>query len=193
MRTKEKKRINSTKAQRNVITSKSQSVKKKPVAIKKKPVSVSKRKPAESIKKRVGRSRRPSIKMKSKVKRNKNGHILAGSGSNGGGRPKGSIVLAKLSELQAAITRVELSKSLGKKGKKLRAVEKWIDYQIKKSYTDTSLAIAILARLYPALKSIEQVSFASDAMDDTEAASIRAELQKRCKTVLQNAERKSKS
>jgi hypothetical protein len=116
--------------------------------------------------------------MKAKVKRDKNGHILPGSGSNGGGRPKGSMSTIKINKLERAISEVELEKD--PKTKKSR--EKWLKHQIRKSYEDTTLANAILGRLYPSLKSIEQVSLEQSAMDIEEAEEIRRELQTRCRT-----------
>ena len=177
-----------SKAEKRIISRKREISKRqvKPVIAKKKPVNVHKRKAVNRTKKQVKNRNQPTIAMKSKVYRDKNGHILAGSGSNGGGRPKGSLSGARASELQAAITRVELDKCKNKKKKKT-----WLDHQIEKSYNDTPLAIAILSRLYPALKSIEQVTFASDSMDDQEALGIQEELRKRCKTVVSNTERKS--
>lgn len=123
--------------------------------------------------------------MKKKVKRDKNGRILPGGGSNGGGRPKGTIAGAKIHDLQKAITKVELQKDSETK----RVHGNWLEHQIRKSYKDTTLATSILGRLYPSLKSIEQISLAQTEMDVQEAAEIRKELQERCK---KNSEKKEK-
>ena len=129
----------------------------------------------------------PTEEMKSKVKRDKNGRIIKGGGSNGGGRPKGSSLHnLRVNELTAAITEVELEEiknSKTTKGKKDRRTT-WLKHLIKKSYDDTSLAIALLARMYPALKSIEQVSVAADSMMEDEVEQIRLEMQKRCQTAI---------
>lgn len=158
------------KKQANKSENKSQSAKKKLVGVKD-------RKLVNGSKKRVGTSHKPTNAMKRNVKRDKNGHILPGSGSNGGGRPTGSTSGARVEELKASISRVELEITKGKSKTKTRG--KWLDHQIRKSYEDTSLAIAILSRLYPALKAIEQVSYAADSMEEKEAEEIRKELQAR--------------
>lgn len=150
-----------------------------PAVSKKKPATSPKRKFVNDSKKRVNSSSIPTDVMKSKVRRDSNGHILPGSGSNGGGRPKGSLSGAKASELMQSVSRVHLER---RKPKSKRKMISWLDYQVDKSYDDTSLAIAILARMYPALKSIEQVTLALDSMEAQEAADIRRELRERCKT-----------
>lgn len=173
MKAKEKDRVVSRKKHIKISKRKSQSIKNKPVSIREKPVCVFKRKAVNDNKKQVNNSRKP-------VRRNKNGHILSGSGSNGGGRPKGSLSGARLSEIKQAITRVELER---RKSVKKRKFTKWIDHQIDKSYDDTTLAVAILNKIHPTLKSIEQVLFAVDTMDMQEAEEIRKEIQARCKIV----------
>ena len=175
------------KGKRNkcVINRKKQSkTKNKSQNTKKKPVNAKSKKPVSDSKKRVRSSRKPTAAMKSRVKRDSNGHILPGSGSNGGGRPVGSTSTARVEELKASISRVELERipvetGKGKSRSKTKARGKWLDHQIRKSYEDTSLAIAILSRLYPALKAVEQVSFAADSMEEAEAAAIRKALRER--------------
>ena len=120
-----------------------------------------KKKPVSNKKKQVKNGRES-------VKREKNGRIMAGSGGNGGGRPKGSLSGARLSELRQSISAVEL-----------RLKFNWLEEQIIKSREDTTLAVAILARLYPSLKSIEQITVATDSMEDEEAKQIRNEMLER--------------
>lgn len=139
--------------------------KRKPAKNNTKPVSNKSRKTVNDTKKQVINNSKP-------VRRDSNGHILPGSGSNGGGRPKGSLAGVKASELRQAVSRVHLvRKQKIRKGVE-RKFDSWVEYLINKSYDDTSLAIAILARIYPALKSIEQVNLNVDAMDETERANL---------------------
>lgn len=170
-----KKRITDRKRKTNVIKNKSQSAKKKPVVVRS-------GKPVGGNKKRVGTSRKPTDVMKRNVKRDANGCIIAGSGSNGGGRPTGSTSTARVEELQASISRVELERVPTEKGKgrnKTKARGKWLDHQIRKSYEDTSLAIAILSRLYPSLKAVEQVTLSADMYSPEEMIIIRKEYHER--------------
>lgn len=148
-----------------------------------KAVSVSGSKLDSNSVKRVISSNKSKSVNKRGVQRDKNGHILPGSGSNGGGRPKGSLSNTRASELRQSVRRVEIE--IGKPVKK-RKITSWLDYQVYKSYDDTSLAIAILARVYPVLKSIEQVTIDGGSMDEQEAETIQKEMQERCKTVLTN-------
>ncbi len=128
------------------------------------------KKPVSHKKKQVGNGSKP-------VERDKHGRIKSGSGSNGGGRPKGSLLSIRTEQIRQSVSRVESSL----KGKKAGGNCSWLDYQILKSYEDTTLAVAVLARLYPALKSIEQVTFAADLMEDEEATQIRKEMKERFK------------
>lgn len=137
----------------------------KPVSKLKKPVGSKTRKTTDSIKKQVINNSKP-------VRRDSNGHILPGSGSNGGGRPKGSLSGIKASELIQSVSRVHLERMKKIRKGKERKFASWLDYLVNKSYEDTSLAIAILARIYPALKSIEQVNLDANSLDDIERANL---------------------
>jgi len=193
-----KKRVGSKKKQAKNGKSTSVNSKKKPVSDKKKkPVSDKKSKKALVTSKHG--SKCPTEGMKKKVKRDKNGHVLKGSGSNGGGRPKGTFrpSLNKLNsnEMRQAVLEFEL-KHL-KKSKRIPAKYKnWLEHQIKKSFDDTALAITLLKMMYPTLKSVEQLTLNSDVMSDLEAADIREtrrEMDERCERAIRNAERKIKS
>lgn len=156
----------------------------------------SNKKPVKRYKAPPGTTNIPTEEMKAKVKRRANGTIIKGGGSNGGGRPKGSSLHnLRVNELTREITQVELEmikESRTKKGKEGKRY-KWLQHLIRKSYDDTSLAIALLARMYPALKSIEQVSFAADAMQEDEAEQIRLEMQRRCQTAIDKQKEKEGS
>jgi len=103
------------------------------------------------------------------VKRNKNGQIVAGSGGlKGCGRPKGSFSGVKSKQLEQAIAEVEGKEKFN-----------WLEEVIIRSREDTTLAVAILARRYPVLKSIEQTSFIDDSMSDEKIDEIRKKLSTR--------------
>lgn len=53
---------------------------------------------------------------------------------------------------------------------------------IKRSLTSETMAIALMKKQYPDLKSIEQITLAADSMSETEAADIRKEMRKRFET-----------
>lgn len=198
MSTKEKKRVVSKKKQAKSRKSLSASVKKKPVSDKvRKPANGKKNKEVLAVSKHG--SKCPTEAMKAKVKRDRNGHVLKGSGSNGGGRPKGtfrpSLKKFNLNEIKQAILEFEL-KHLKKSKRTPTKYKKWLEHQIAKSYDDTALAIVLLKMQYATLKSVEQHTFDSDAMDDSEAAEIckiRREMDERCERVIKNVERKIKS
>lgn len=193
MTAKEKKRIVEKRRQAKESRITPKYIKRKPVDIKKKSVNVKSKKCVSDNDVQVNNSKKsdnPSTPtMKSKVMRDKNGRILPGSKGNGGGRPKGSFNGVKANELRAAVTKVELER---RKPVKKRKFDTWLEHQINKSYDDTSLATTIFNKTYPTLKSIEQTTFDGDSVGDQEAESIRKELQERCKTLLQSAERKIK-
>ena len=137
-----------------------------------KAVSASGTKVVSTSVKRVISSNKLKGAEKSTVQRDKNGRILPGSGSNGGGRPKGTLSNARASEIRQAVTKVQLER---RKPVSKRKFNTWLEYQIDKSYTDTSLATTIFNKTYPTLKSIEQVTIDGGAMDEQERENLRAE------------------
>lgn len=158
----------------------------------KKPVSNSNRKPANSSKKQIVISKHGSIcptkAMRAQVKRDKNGRILPGSGSNAGGRPTGAfsgIGVAKFrnNELKQALLEFELEHLKAKSGKGKKNYSNWLKFQIKKSFDDTALAVTIMRMLFPSLKSIEQITNPMDAIDMSEAEAIRREVQDRLQLI----------
>jgi len=129
----------------------------------------------KKTKKRVGDDNKQIKNSNKLVKRDKNGRILPGGpGLVGAGRPKGSLSGIRVGQLQQAILAVEHSQSKVKGNGKT-----WLEHQIIKSYTDTTLAVAILGRLYPSLKAIEQVSFIDDSISEERMLEIRNKLKER--------------
>ena len=162
-KTKKKKRV---KKQLKRVISKSKVTKKKVVSKKT-------AKKAKSNSKQIKNSN-------NLVKRDKNGRILPGGpGLVGAGRPKGSLSGVRVGQLKQAVIAVEtvMSKKKDENGK--QNGKTWLQHQIVKSYSDTSLAIAILGRLYPSLKAIEQISFIDDSMSDEKIDEIRKKLSTR--------------
>jgi len=97
--------------------------------------------------------------------RRTNGQFKKGVSGNPAGGPKGG---SKRDELRAAIERVETK--IGKN---------WLEHQIKKSFDDVPLAIAILARLQPSLKAIEMLgAMGVGKLPEEEAKAIQEELRK---------------
>lgn len=104
-------------------------------------------------------------KPKIKVKRNALGHILPGERLNPVGGPKST---SRIDALNAAITRVEKEKN-----------QSFLDMCVKKAWDDTAMATAILKKLHPDLRAIEQLNIPCDSMADKEAAEIRERMKKR--------------
>lgn len=147
--------------------------KNKPVNHNIKPVSVNKQNVTNNSNKQVINGKKP-------VRRDSSGHILPGSGSNGGGRPKGSLEGVRVSEIRQCVAKVALER---RKPKSKRKFDTWLEYQINKSYDDTSLATTIFNKIHPTLKAIEQVSFDGDLfMGNEELADCRTEYRKRFNT-----------
>jgi hypothetical protein len=87
--------------------------------------------------------KRQKLDNNTKPERGPNGWFKKGSSGNPKGRGAGR---TKIDELRDAIARVQT-----RKGKD------WLEHLIERSYDDTPLAVAILARVYPTLKAIELV------------------------------------
>jgi len=100
------------------------------------------------------------------VKRNRKGQIVIGSKSNSPGRPKGTT--DKLGKLLTAVARVEstLNKNL-------------LDHFVKRAFKSDTVLIAMMKKMHPDLKSIEQVTLPTDAVSDMEAAKWREEFRER--------------
>lgn len=158
------------------MTRKSVNVKKKKQTklkqAKKSPVKTSKK---PSIKKKVlvkryrcnGNKKKPINNGKKKgVIRNAKGQIVTGSKSNSPGRPKGTT--DKLGKLLTAVARVEskLNKNL-------------LDHFITRAFKSDTVLIAVMKKMHPDLKSIEQVTFAADVTSDAEATKWREEFRER--------------
>ena len=126
--------------------------KKKKKTKKRKPVIDSK-KPIKSV------NNRP-------IKRNKKGQIVAGSGGISPGRPK--LGNTKLDKLLQAVSLVEtkLNKSL-------------LGHFIERAFKSDNVLIALMKKMHPDLKSIEQLNVADDYMSEEEAEKIRKEMRKR--------------
>jgi hypothetical protein len=100
------------------------------------------------------------------VKRGKNGRILAGSGSNGGGRPP--LGETKLDNLLKAVRNVESETR-----------KNLLEYFVKRAFKSDKVLIALMKKLHPDLKSIEQIVYPTDAMEKKEAEEIRKKLAER--------------
>lgn len=146
--------------------------KSKPANSMLKPAIASGNKPVSDSVKRVKSSNKKKGAKKSRVNRDKNGHILPGSGSNGGGRPKGSLSGVRVSEIRQAMSKVALER---RKPEKKRKFNTWLEHQINRSYDDSSLATTIFNKTYPTLKSIEQVTLDGGSMSAEERENLRAE------------------
>lgn len=128
--------------------------------------------PNESVAKRhTSNSKRK--KSQDGVLRNSKGQLQKGSaGLPGAGRHTGN---SKADRLEAIIA--EVSAEPKKK--------EWLKALIRRSYKSDTLAIALLGRVYPALKAIELRQVEYDDDDKKEAADIRKEIAKRFETVPQ--------
>lgn len=150
---------------------------KEPAKSKKKLVAIKKQNRIDDSNNPVKGREKRSDAMKNKIRRDKDGKILPGSGSNGGGRPKGTFAGRKASELRQSIARVELERLKPKNKRKV--FTKWLDHQVNKSYDDTSLAISLLNKLHPTLKSVEQVNIDGSFMDEETLKNLQKEYSER--------------
>lgn len=116
--------------------------------------------------KKLSKADKKKKKIAAKVKRGKDGKLLPGTGSLNPAGPGKSVIYR--SNLLAAIREVEAAKG-----------KLWLKTLIEKSYEDTTLAIALLGRLFPQMKAIEMSGTAADSMEDAEAEEIRKEFKKR--------------
>jgi len=150
---KKKKQTNPNKAKKPPVKTSKKSPAKKRVLVKRYKCNGDKKKPINNGKKRG-------------VKRNEKGQIVKGSKSNSPGRPKGTH--DKLGKLLQAVARVEtkLKKNL-------------LDHFVTRAFKSDTVLIAMMKKMHPDLKSIEQVTFAGDATSDKEAAKWREEFRER--------------
>jgi len=111
------------------------------------------------------------MKVKKKIKfkkpeRQKNGQFKKGQSGNPAGRkPLGE---GRKDELWRAIHCVET-----------RLKRPWLESLIERSYSEPSLALGLLSRLYPSLKAVEMSGGINTSMPDAEAKLIQDELRKR--------------
>lgn len=94
------------------------------------------------------------------------GRIQKGSASIGGGRKAG---YSKADRLEGIIAEVSIER-----GKK-----EWLKDLIRRSYKDTQLSIALLGRLFPALKAIEVSALETDPDYEKDCSDIRKEIRGR--------------
>jgi len=100
----------------------------------------------------------------------KNGKFAKGHSGNPNGKPKGTKNTYSIVLLTKAIAEVQ----------KEPKNKNWLKHLIRESYTDHTLAIAILRKLMPDLKSVEDVlSVYAPSMSEEQASSIRKGLLKR--------------
>ena len=99
--------------------------------------------------------------------RRKNGQFKPGVSGNPAGQGKQT---SRQTELRLAIEAAEKSMD----------GRKWLEHQVLKSYEDTSLAIAIMSRLYPSLKAVEMLGMLGvGRMSDEESCEIQNILRQR--------------
>ena len=152
-------------------------VKKKKQAKKTKPKSMSKKKVKSKNNKkknRVNGKRKldKQVKNKSikKVKRDRNGRVLPGQSSiNPNGRPKRGET--KSDRLMEAISRYQLGMKLDPRNP--------TDHFIRRSFKSDTTLIALMKKLYPDLKSIEQLNISGGSIPEEEMEKIRKEYRKR--------------
>lgn len=93
----------------------------------------------------------------------KNGKFAKGHSGCPTGRPKGSKNKWSISELTKAIDAVQKQKK-----------KNWLKHLVQESYEDHALAIALLRKLMPDLKSIEDIlSVYAPSMSEEQAEAIR--------------------
>ena len=105
------------------------------------------------------------------VKRNRKGQIISGSaGLPGAGRHTGT---SKADRLEAIIAEVSAEPKR----------KEWLKDLIRRSYKSDALAIALLGRVYPALKAIEQTNIQADPAESRKKSlDIQKKLRKRMET-----------
>jgi len=160
MKVKEKKRVVSRKKQTKPAKTKSVSTKKTARKTKSKNHSGN----AKTADKQLQSKNTSPMTAKGKVKRGK--PWPKGVSGNPKGRPK--LGDTKLDNLLRGIRAVE-----GKE--KINILEDFI----KRSLKSDTLAVALMRKLYPDLKSIEQVTLSADSLTKEEANEIRKKLAKR--------------
>ncbi len=111
-------------------------------------------------------AKKKSPKKDSSIKRRRDGTLLPGQCLNPAGA--GTKFALQRNELQKAIEEVETERG-----------DSWLKELIRKSYTDTALAIALLSRLYASLKAIQVQESPGDSMSEEEKAEIRKEMRLR--------------
>ena len=157
-----KKRVISRKKQTKLTKTKSVSTKITSKRVKSKKPSADSNKPVNQAlipSTRKGKARNPSGK----------GGFKKGKSGNPKGRPK--LGYTKDDNLRRKIRQVEHDLDVNT-----------LEDFIERSLTSDTMAIALMKKRYPDLKSIEQVTIAADSMTQKEAADIRKEIAKRFKT-----------
>lgn len=122
-------------------------------------------------KKLVNRKKKPAGQAKSGYvkKTNGDGKFKKGvSGNPSGGPRRGH---AKFDILLEAISRYELGVKSNLRNP--------TNHFIKQAFRSDNVLISLMKKLYPDLKSIEQITFAGDSMEDEEAKQIRKEMLER--------------
>lgn len=163
MKRKKNKRVASKKKQ----TSKSQTTKKKPV---RKAVGAKSKKPVSNSKKAV---KHAGSKKTSKPARKgagaSKGAWLPGSSGNPKGRPK--LGDTKLDKLRTAIAYYVMGIKLNKKDP--------VTQFIRRSFKNDHVLIALMKKLFPDLKSIEQIELPADMYSPEEIKAMRDKFNKR--------------
>lgn len=134
----------------------------KPAVAAKKSVS-SKRKARSIGKKNVEKQQKSTTKPKKRVVGRP---FPKGVSGNPKGRPK--LGCTNFDNLLRAVRNVE-----NKEGKKL------LEHFIGKGFANDTVLVAVMKKLYPDLKSVEQVTYSDSSMSNQEAEDIRKELFKR--------------
>lgn len=171
MKAKAKKRVVSRKKSTKATKSKSVSTKKTTrVSKSKKPVVNSRKANKQPCSKYVSKGVKKDGNAPFK-KNNKHG-FQKGKSGNPKGRPK--LGSTKLDKLHTAISYYQMGVKPNPKDP--------VGQFIKQAFKNDTVLIALMKKLYPDLKSIEQITVASDSMTEKEAADIKKEIAKRFET-----------
>jgi len=122
-------------------------------------------------KKSVNNKKKPAKQAKSGYvkKTNGDGKFPKGVSGNPTGRPK--VGHTKFDRLAEAISRYQLGVKPDPRNP--------TDHFVRRAFKSDNVLTSLMKKLYPDLKSIEQITFTADSMEDEEAKQIRREMLER--------------